>query len=1414
MSKERLSRATCRIYVDGGQLPVGTGTLVTTRHILTAAHLVRGAVKVAIRFREGLDGEALRVSLLDLPAAENLDIAVLALPDEGSECSGPGTSRPSPAEMWPARRWPTNVTIYGYPPKDPFLEGQWCEAMLGNAVQGGRVQLDWHDRVLVGHHGAPVGSPDGRMVGLLVEGSESGNYDRMIPVAEIRRVWPELPRPWHYAGSRGSNGRGHFSQRANGQSGAAQEGDLFRGREEALRAVRDWFVDSSRHEERLLVLTAQPGAGKSAVLARAVMKFEEEQQADGLAFHARNATISEFVDALAAALGLETPQSWDDLISELADRESTAPVVIAVDALDEAAVDGDLGEWRNALQGLASLDSFRVAVATRPLTTDGDAFRQGGHLYRLGVKRREGSPNLVDLDLAPYFAASDLAAYADVLLAQTGVPKPRPPGAAWERYRVQDDVRARLADVVAARADRNFLVAGMSAIQLARKEAVVDPRSDHFAESLVPSGVGEALDKYLDPLPKAERRRVTAQLSALAYGRGAGLDDQQWLAFAKVLGGDDIVASDLDNLRDSPAADYLLQSSSGAEGTLTQLFHQALADQFVAGRRSPHDDERRLVALLKDECGKDERGQSGWVRASPYGRRHAPSHAAAAGQLEELMNDPEFLVAMAPDALGSALTTLTITGIHTPSAIYHTALPFLGNDPGANAAVLEVVSRVQGNDALANRLGSLGVGRPYRAVPKLRPMDRPLARLDGHTDRVRSVASLAWPALDHPAVVTGSDDGTTRVWDPRRPDGELARLGGRTASATRSAAVHGIASLKWPGREFPVVVTACGDGTARILDPQPPEGELGRFDGHGKALWGVATLSWPGRDLPVVVTTSEDGTARVWDPQHPETELARFDGHARDKPVWAIAVLPWPDWDHPALVTGSGDGTARVWDPQHPDTELARFDGHGKNKPVWAIAVLPWPDLDHPVVVTAGEDYTALVWDPRDDSRELARFDRHAAGVWGVAPLPWPGRGDPVLVTVSDDNTARVWDPHNPEVELARFDGHTGGIRSVTTIGWPGVDHPVVVTASDDWTAQVWDHQHPAGELARFGGHTDGVWYAARLEWPGRQDPLVVTVSADHTARVWDPKHPEREMARFEGHDQAVWGVATLNWPHVDHKVVVTTSDDCTARVWDPQPPVRELACFDGHDQAVWGIATLAWPGSTDRLVSVSADATARVWDPLPPVRELARFDGHTGPLTGVATIHWPNLGHNAVVTISEDCTARIWDPQPPVRELARFDRHTNVLWGVAILPDWRGLGHAVVVTASLDGTARVWDPLDADRELACFDRHTAAVYDVATIECPSLGHLAVVSASDDGYARIWDPENTDDEIARLPLLSQGMGITSIGAQRPVITTTRGFLSFDLTSDAQSDRPRRTLDGSGVSTFHEEDRRSPGKTGT
>ena len=610
------------------------------------------------------------------------------------------------------------------------------------------MQLDWigDAGTFPGHSGGPVIDAAGHaLAGILVEGAERGRFDRFVPVTLIARVWPRLPRPWLMAGAEPGEARSHFTRRARGQRSAARGGDLFRGRTVALDRVRGWLT-AVEPPGQPLVLTGQPGAGKSAVLARAALSVEAGHGGPGLAFHARAATIGDFLTALADLTGIDTPASADELVTSLADLPGQSPVPVVLDALDEAASDRDRRQITEALAELAVLPWLRVAVATRTMAA-GNPFAPGGLLPALGVTARDDH-NLIDLDSDTYFDLDGLRQFAAALLAQDGMDHPGPPGAAWTQYRARHGVCDRLAAVIAERAGRNFLVAAMAAVPLSTARTMTDPAAKGFDPAGIPSGVGEALSKYLDRLPDQRRERDRELLTALAYARGAGLDDPAWLAFAAALGYSASVA-DLDALRRSPAADYLLQTTTTERGArpVTRLFHQALTDELLAPRHQPSDESALLDMLL----GQAE--HTGWQ--DRYLREHAAEHAAAAGRLDQLLEDPLYLITVDPARLVPHLDAARSAPARAAAAVYRQSAHHLARlDRPARASQLELTAHHLGCRGLAARIASAAPDRPWQTRWSHGRRATGHQVITGHDGAVTAVAAGALPD-GTPVIISG-----------------------------------------------------------------------------------------------------------------------------------------------------------------------------------------------------------------------------------------------------------------------------------------------------------------------------------------------------------------------------------------------------------------------------------------------------------------------------------------------------------------------------------------------------------------------------------------------------------------------------------------------------------------------------------
>jgi V8-like Glu-specific endopeptidase len=897
----QVARATAAVFIDGRR--AGSAVLVGRRYLVTAAHVLlrqdpRTLATVAVEQVElafpdqGPGGQPGRVAAarVDLgPASRGADVAVLDLGEDR-----PGWL-PAPVPVWPAARPPTRVQVFGYPLAEGPLNGVWRQFTVAGPATAGTVQLDWigDAGTFPGQSGGPVIDAAGHtLAGILVEGAERGRLDRFVPVTLIAQVWPELHRPWLMTGADPGEARSHFTRRARGQRSAARGGDLFRGRAVALDRIRGWLT-ASEPPGQALVITGRPGAGKSAVLARAALSVEAEHGGPGLAFHARAATVGDFLGALADLTGVDTPASVDELVTSLADLPGQSLMPVVLDALNEAASDRDRRQIAEALAELAMLPRLRVAVATRPLSAV-NPYAPGGLLSSLGVAT-SNDHNLVDLDSDTYFDLDGLRQFAAALLAQDGMDYPGPPGAAWTQYRARPAVCDRLANVIAQRAGRNFLVAAMAAVPLSTTRTMIDPAASGFDPAGIPSGVGEALAKYLDQLPDHQRDRDRGLLTALAYARGAGLDDPIWLAFGAALGYSAAVA-DLDALRRSPAADYLMQTTTTDPGgrPVTRLFHQALTDELLAVRDQRSDESALLDMLLV------QAERNGWH--DRYLREYMAEHAVAADRLDQLLEDPHYLIAVDPARLVPYLDAARSAQARAAAIVYRQSAHLLtALARPARASQLELTAHYLGYSSLAARIADVAPDRPWQTRWSQGHQAIGHQVLTGHTGVVGAVAAGALPD-GTPVIISGSDDGTVRVW--RLADG--TPVGPPLTGHTNG--VDAVAAGALPDGT-PVIISGSRDGTVRVWRTADgtPVGEP--LTGHDGGVFAVAAGALPD-GTPVIISGGHDGTVRVWRLADGTPVGGPLTGH--DGAVEAMAAGALPDGT-PVIISGGRDGTVRVW---------------------------------------------------------------------------------------------------------------------------------------------------------------------------------------------------------------------------------------------------------------------------------------------------------------------------------------------------------------------------------------------------------------------------------------------------------------------------------------------------------------------
>ncbi|MFJ6558593.1 caspase family protein [Streptomyces sp. NPDC091412] len=1114
--------------------------------------------------------------------------------------------------------------------------------------------------------------------------------------------------------------RGHFEARGRGVEHISDRGDYFTGRTAALTALASWLT-AQRHDRKARVITGDPGSGKSSLLGRFLMLTDADHPARattpepalppvGLAvvrLHARRAVLEELAADLAAAMGLPNGCDREDLLDALGDR--TQPVVIVVDALDEAGTAGDAAEGnriaRDFLQPLSTLPSVRLVIGTR----------------RPQIPALGRAVITLDLDMPEHIADQDVINYARALLLDAQDPDSCSP------YKGLPDEAARVAQGIASRAGKSFLVARMTARALVYGQITVDTSRPDWEREL-PSEAGQAFAAYLARFG-SDRQKVERLMRPLAYAQGAGLPwSTVWAPVAEALSGIPCPQEDLRWLHEHAGA-YLVETLTPA-GSAYRLFHETMAEHL----RERGDDltaHKAITSTLLAQVPQDpSTGRQDWPAAHLYLRDHLATHAAAGHCLDTVLRDSEFLVHATPAHLLHSFHAANSDECRLRCSIYRaSAGVHSAAGPQERRGILAIDAARYAEHALAQELSRGWSWRPRWATgSQVHPAL--LSTFTGHTGWVQAVVCTVIDGRPH--AITGGTDGTVRVWD--LTDGaERATLTGHTGQ------VWTVACTVIDGR--PHAITGGSDSIVRVWD-LTDGAERATLTGHTGWVWAIACTAIDGR--PHAITRGFDGTVRVWDLTD-GAERATLTGHSKSVNAVACTVID----GRPHAITGGDDGTVRVWDLTD-GAERATLTGHSKSVNAIACTVID----GRPHAITGGTDGTVRVWDLTDGA-ERATLTGHTGRVQAVACTVIDGR--PHAITGGTDSTVRLWNLTDG-AERATLTGHIFAVSAVACTVIDGRPH--AITGGSDGTVRLWDLTDRA-ERATLTGHTGWVQAVACTAIDGR--PHAITVSSDGTVRVWDLTDGAKR-ATLTGHSESVNAIACTvidGRPHA-----ITGGSDSTVRLWNLTDGA-ERATLTGHTGQVWAVACTVIDGRP-HAVTGGHDGTVRLWN-LTDGAERATLTGHSKSVNAIACTVIDGRPH--AITGGTDGTVRVWDLTDGA-ERATLTGHAGwvrAVAGTAI----DGRPHAI--TGGDDGTVRVWDLTDG-AERATLTGHTAFV---SAIACTVIdGRPHAFTGSDDKTLGTWDLERHRlVETIQLPAPTDAVAVNGhdivIGMSHEVVVLTK-----------------------------------------
>ena len=566
--------------------------------------------------------------------------------------------------------------------------------------------------------------------------------------------------------------------------------------------------------------------------------------------------------------------------------------------------------------------------------------------------------------------------------------------------------------------------------------------------------------------------------------------------------------------------------------------------------------------------------------------------------------------------------------------------------------------------------------RGRRASPLL------LRTLAGHEKQVQAVSITP----DGERIVSGSEDGTVRVW-------KLA-TGRQIYELGKQGAVVALAVL---GDDR--VVSGLKDGTLSVWSLDDGL-ELGSWPAHRGSISGLAAL-----EGGTILSWSADGTARLWDPEtRSEIRMLAVD-------VSALAVAASAGM---ALI-GTVGGELTLWDLRdgRPVRVLGAHDrdsaveNPGASAEVKSIAVAP----DAARALSASRDGLLAFWD-------LALGECVSSADCG--------ENVPTLIRISPDGRRAITlffelPPILLDMEtcdaLCALKGHQFVVTDVLF----APDGRTAVTLSMDHTLRVWDAETGA-ERHVLSGHGSFVISAA-ISADGRR---IVSGGLDDVLKVWEL--PAADSGGGGGDRPAAGHVGDVRDVAfgAGDRYALSASTDGTLRVWDVGTG-RHLHCMETDGQYVTALATLP-DGRT--VVSASVGGTLTAWD-MDSGEAIREYVGHTGRVDELV-VHG-----DRIVSASGDRTVRIWDAAN-ARTLHEIPAEVTSMaiadeWLVAATTDQRYERERNELISS-DNGIRIWD-LGSGREVGVLAGHLEPVFAFAL---SADGRLAV-SGSDDRTVRIWD---------------------------------------------------------------------------
>lgn len=782
-------------------------------------------------------------------------------------------------------------------------------------------------------------------------------------------------------------------------------------------------------------------------------------------------------------------------------------------------------------------------------------------------------------------------------------------------------------------------------------------------------------------------------------------------------------------------------------------------------------------------------GPGGWRTAAPYLLREAVKHAAAAGRVDELLENPEFLVHADPEPLLDHLDVVRSPLAGRAAAVYRMSIGYHRTaSTGDRRAILGIDALRFGDRALALGFTPPSPGEQLGWRPRWATgsssVFSPIGELGPQSSNATAVTG-AW-VKDRLVALTAGDDGTLYRWDVRTG----AMIGEPMTGHT--GPVGTLASTVVNHR--PTVVSGGDDGVLLwdLTAPEPVGVPLPGQRSGARTV--VCATSGTGQPIAFVVTKEEGPdstrTMSVWDltsrelitessgPHVPDmftcTDIRgypfviadlgdRYGVWLCDPPtstriaellpaylgrVHAVACTEAEvDGEWPMVMVGrfhfaKGQEDIRVGVYELGTGRARSLVGHtGTVRSVACVTV-----DNRPIAVTYADDATIRAWD-LTTGRQLGTSRMVGIGLRDCSLTALPGPHLPVVASHGLNQPVRFW-----ELDAARADsspGNEGAVQSVSCALVGGRPH--AVTAANDRTARLWNLTTGQGTWLPAEDGVSDIRAAVCSSTAGLTVALTIGRIAGpaEVMQLWDIG-AGRSMDRFGPllHERHSAAAATV----LNGRPVLVFTAKAHAR---PRLVVWDLLA--GHR-----VRHIPWPQEmyppiepvTDQR-EIEALVRGALWhDRSPDGTQVLSFRERE-PEAGRMPVACAQLRGRSVAVAAWEKVAGIWDLDTEKRVGRPLTGHDGAIRAVACATV---TGRAVAVTTGVDRSVHVWDLGTGQLLVDPMTGHDDVVHAVA---CTSVrDRIVAVTGGEDRTLRTWDLETG----TCLDILPVPAAVTALGA--------------------------------------------------